>query len=72
VLPTEKCLITLIFQQVEGDEYSHVHPSAQSDMEEYDSLGSDSEGRVEDKPVRFQSEYLRSNIRHSKLLALYK
>jgi hypothetical protein len=43
----------------------------QSDIEEYDSPGSDSDGRVDDKPVKFQSAYLRSNIRHSKLFSYY-
>ncbi|PSN46435.1 hypothetical protein C0J52_15119, partial [Blattella germanica] len=50
---------------VDGDEYSHVRPSMRSDTEEYDSPGSDSDGRIEDKPINFQSAYLRSNIRHN-------
>jgi hypothetical protein len=57
-----------MLQQVEGDEYSHVHSSVHSDMEEYDSPGSDSDGRVDNKSIKFQSAYLQSNIRHSKLL----
>ncbi|XP_069693342.1 cell adhesion molecule Dscam2-like [Periplaneta americana] len=55
---------------IEGDEYTHVRPSARSDTEEYDSPGSDSEGRIEDKPMNFQSAYLRSNIRHSRLVSV--
>ncbi|KAJ9583675.1 hypothetical protein L9F63_021979, partial [Diploptera punctata] len=51
---------------VDGDEYAHVRPSVRSDTEEYDSPGSDSDGRIDDKPINFQSAYLRSNIRHSK------
>ena len=38
-----------------------------SDIEEYDSPDSDPDGRMEDKSSKFQSAYLRSNIRHSKL-----
>ncbi|XP_021928600.1 Down syndrome cell adhesion molecule-like protein Dscam2 isoform X2 [Zootermopsis nevadensis] len=56
--------------EVEGDEYSRVHSSVQSDAEEYDSPGSDSDGRADNKSVRFQSAYLQSNIRHSRLVSV--
>lgn len=49
----------------------HVQPSLRSDTEEYDSLGSDSDSRADERPHNFHPTYLHSNIRHSKYFNFY-
>ncbi|GLH11409.1 Uncharacterized protein GBIM_16192 [Gryllus bimaculatus] len=45
-------------------EYAHA-TAMRSDTEEYDSLGSDSDSRVDDRSTQFHPTYHHSNIRHS-------
>ncbi|XP_068082078.1 cell adhesion molecule Dscam1 [Anabrus simplex] len=52
------------------DDYSHVRPSLRSDTEEYDSLGSDSDSRTDEKATNFHPAYHHSNIRHSRLVSV--